>query len=222
ESYVALFTEKDFLVWLWNSLIITVTVSFVGVALSATSGYAFSRWKFPGRNAGLIFLLTTQMIPAGMLMIPLFILMVSLKFTNTYYGVLFAYSVTAVPFSIWILKGYYDTIPPDLEEAAMVDGASRLGAFTRVILPLSTPSLAIVYLFNFMSAWNEFIMARVLLKDSERITWPIGLFNLIKDFDAEWGVYAASAVLITIPVVILFLFSSKWLISGLTLGSVKG
>jgi arabinogalactan oligomer/maltooligosaccharide transport system permease protein len=222
DSYVQLFTEKDFLVWLWNSLVITVTVSFVGVALSATSGYAFSRWKFPGRDVGLTFLLTTQMIPAGMLMIPLFILMVSLQFADTYYGILFAYSVTAVPFSIWILKGYYDTIPPDLEEAAMIDGASRLESFFRVILPLSTPSLAIVYLFNFMTAWNEFILARVLLKNADHLTWPIGLFNLIKDFDAEWGAYAASAVLITIPVVILFLFSSKWLISGLTLGSVKG
>ncbi len=222
DSYVQLFTEKNFLVWMWNSLTITVTVSFVGVALSATSAYAFSRWKFPGRDVGLIFLLTTQMIPAGMLMIPLFILMVNLQFADTYYGILFAYSVTAVPFSIWILKGYYDTIPIDLEEAAMIDGASRLEAFWKVILPLSTPSLAIVYLFNFMSAWNEFILARVLLKNSDRITWPIGLFNLIKDFDAEWGAYAAAAVLITIPVVVLFLFSSKWLISGLTLGSVKG
>ncbi len=222
DSYIRLFTEKDFLVWLWNSMIITVTVSIIGVALSATSGYAFSRWKFPGRNVGLVFLLTTQMIPAGMLMIPLYLLMFRLGLQDTYRGVLFAYSVTAVPFSIWILKGYYDTIPPDLEEAAMIDGASRLESFWRVILPLSTPSLAIVFLFNFMTAWNEFILARVLLKDAKHLTWPLGLFNLIKDFDAEWGVYAAASVLIMLPVMALFLYSSKWLLSGLTLGSVKG
>jgi arabinogalactan oligomer/maltooligosaccharide transport system permease protein len=221
-NYSGLFTNSDFLVWMWNSLIITVTVSIIGVALSATSGYAFSRWKFPGRNVGLIFLLTTQMIPAGMLMIPLFLLMYRLSLFDTYRGVLFAYSVSAVPFSIWILKGYYDTIPLDLEEAAMIDGSSRLEAFYRVVLPLSTPSLAIVFLFNFMTAWNEFILAQVLLKSAEHLTWPLGLYSFIKQFDTEWGAYSAASVLIMLPVLALFLYSSKWLLSGLTLGSVKG
>lgn len=221
-NYRALFTSLNFPVWVWNSLIITVTVSLVGVALSATGGYAFSRWKFPGRAVGLVFLLTTQMIPAGMLLIPLFILMFQLNLFDTYRGIILAYSVTAVPFSIWILKGYYDTIPVELEEAALIDGASRLETFWRVILPLSTPSLAIVFLFNFMTAWNEFILARVLLKSSEHLTWPLGLFSLQDNYDVYWGSYAAASILIMIPVLVLFLYSSRWLISGLTLGGVKG
>ena len=133
-----------------------------------------------------------------------------------------AYSVSSLPFSIWILKGYYDTIPRSLEEAAMVDGTTRFGAFYRVVLPLSTPALAIAFLFNFTSAWNEYLVARVILTDSYKYTWTLGLFELQGQFTTQWGMFAAGSVLVTIPVLAVFLYSSKWLISGLTLGSVKG
>ncbi len=223
ENYTSLFSRYEFPVWLWNSLLVTISVSLIGIALSATGAYAFSRWKFPGRSVGLIFLLTTQAIPAGMLLIPLFILMFRLNLFDTYRGIILGYCVSAVPFSIWILKGYYDTIPTELEEAALIDGASRMETFWRIILPLSTPSLAIVFLFNFMTAWNEFILARVLLKSSEHFTWPIGLYTLqVNSFNVAWGAYSAASILIMIPVLALFLYSSKYLISGLTLGSVKG
>lgn len=222
NAYDKLFTEHAFGLWVWNSLLITVTVSIVGVIIAATSAYAFSRWRFPGRNAGLIILLSTQMIPAGMMLIPIFIIVSRLNLQNNLLGLALAYVTTSVPLSIWILRGYYDTIPYDLEEAAMVDGASRMAAFFRVILPLSTPALAVVFLFNFLQAWAEYQVANVILKSDVMQTWPLGLRDLIGQFQTQWGTFAAGSLLITIPVVALFLYSSKWLIGGLTLGSVKG
>ena len=222
-NYQELLADTDFLLWVWNSLMITVGTAIVGVALASTSAYAFSRWRFPGRNAGLIFLLTTQMIPAAMLMVPLYMLALRNDLIGSYRGLIITYSVTAVPFSIWILKGYYDTIPRELEEAALIDGAGRMATFWRIILPLSTPSLAIVFLFNFTQAWNEYLFARIILGSTKEIwTWTLGLQTLQQQFRTEWGMFSAGAILVTIPVVILFLYSSKYLISGLTLGSVKG
>ena len=163
------------------------------------------------------------MIPAAMLMVPIFILAVKLELVGTYRGLVIAYSIGSVPFSVWILKGYYDTIPRDLEEQAEIDGASRISTFYRIILPLSTPALAIVFLFNFMQAWNDYLLARVILANASEIwTWPLGLQSLQSQFRTAWGEFAAGSVLVTIPVVILFLYSSKYLISGLTLGGVKG
>nr|MBC7244722.1 sugar ABC transporter permease [Chloroflexota bacterium] len=214
--------KSDFFLWLWNSLIITLTTATIGVILSASAAYAFSRFRFPGRAPGLIFLLTTQMIPAGMLLLPLYIMLTRLKLINNYLGLIIAYSVTSVPFSIWILKGYFDTIPLDLEEAALIDGTSRLGAFYRIILPLSTPSLAIAFLFNFMSGWSEYLVARVVLQKASMYTWPLGLWTFAGQFTLAAGRFAAASIMIAIPAMALFLYSSKWLVSGLTLGGVKG
>jgi arabinogalactan oligomer/maltooligosaccharide transport system permease protein len=213
---------SHFFLWLWNSLVITIITATIGVILSGSAAYAFSRFKFPGRGPGLIFLLTTQMIPAGMLLLPLYMMLVRLQMINTYLGLIIAYSVSAVPFSIWILKGYFDTIPIDLEEAARIDGTSHLGAFYRVILPLSTPSLAIVFLFNFMSSWSEYLVARVVLQKAPMYTWPLGLWTYAGQFTVAAGRFAAASILVAVPATALFLYSSKWLISGLTLGGVKG
>lgn len=222
NNYKTVFTNTDFLIWLWNSLIITLSTATIGVILASTSAYAFSRWSFPGRSAGLIFLLSTQMIPAAMLMIPLYILSAKIGIINTWRGLVIAYSVQAIPFSIWILKGYYDTIPYELEQAAMIDGASRMSSFYRIILPLSAPALAIVFLFNFMQAWNDFLLARIMLQRKDLLTWPLGLQTMQGQFQTQWGNFSAAALMISIPVMILFFFSSRWLVSGLTLGSVKG
>jgi arabinogalactan oligomer/maltooligosaccharide transport system permease protein len=221
-SYLRVFRETNFLLWLWNSLVITCVTSFIGVSLAATGGYAFSRFKFPGHKLGLTLLLGTQMIPAGMILLPLFLMIMRLGLINTYLGMIVAYSVTSLPFSIWILKGYYDTIPRSLEEAALVDGTSRFGAFYRIVLPLSTPALAIAFLFNFTQAWNEYLVARVVLCDAQRYTWTLGLFELQGQYLTQWGMFAAGSFVVTVPVLLVFLYSSKWLISGLTLGGVKG
>ncbi|MEL7591190.1 MAG: sugar ABC transporter permease [Anaerolineaceae bacterium] len=223
ESYRIILFEKPFLSWLWNSVAITIATALIGVVLASTAAYAFSRWKFPGRSVGLVFLLATQMIPASMLMIPIYILAINLGLVGTYSGLVIAYCVTSIPFSVWILKGYYDTIPIDLEEAARIDGCSQLQAFMKILLPLSTPALAITFLFNFMQAWNEYLLARVMLGSSESLmTWPLGLQRLQGQYQTQWGQFSAGSILVMLPVVILFLYSSKYLISGLTLGGVKG
>ncbi len=223
ENYRLVIYEQGLLQWIWNSLAVTITTAIIGVIIAATSAYAFSRFKFKGRSTLLIYLLTTQMIPTAMLMVPLYILAIKLGLVGTYRGLVIAYAVTSVPFSIWILKGYYDTIPTELEEAAIIDGASPLQAFWKIILPLSTPALAITFLFNFSQSWNEYLIARIILGSNEAIlTWPLGLNRLMGQYLVQWGQYNAGAILVSLPVMILFLSMSKYMISGLTLGSVKG
>ncbi len=222
ESFVNVVTRTDLPLWLFNSLVITTGTALVGLTIAATSAYAFSRYKFPGRGIGLTLLLATQLIPAAMLLVPLYILAVQFHLANSFIGMVIALSVTSVPFSIWILKGYYDTVPIELEEAARIDGCSQLEAFWRVLLPLSTPALVIVFLFNFLAAWNDYFLARILISKEQLLTWPLGLQRFQAQFQTQWNDLAAASIIISIPVVLLFLYSSKWLISGVTAGGVKG
>jgi len=209
--------------WLFNSLVVTLGTAAVGLILAATSAYAFSRFKFRGRSVGLTFLFATQLIPGIMLLVPIYLLAVQLGMVGTYQGLVVAYAVTAVPFSIWILKGYYDTIPVDLEEAALIDGCTEFDAFRRVLLPLSVPALAIVFLFNFLAAWGEYFTASLIIGSSEALlTWPLGLQRFQATFQTQWSDLSASAIIVSIPIVILFVYVSKYLVSGLTLGGVKG
>jgi arabinogalactan oligomer/maltooligosaccharide transport system permease protein len=222
DAYRTLFLEKPFLLWLFNSSLVSFMVTIVGVSLASTAGYAFSRYKFAGREAGMIALIATQMFPCTMLLLPLFLMLIKLKVYDTFLGLVIAYSATALPFCIWQMKGYYDTIPYSLEEAAAIDGCSKLKIFYQIVLPLATPALVITALFSFMSAWSEYLVAAVIIIDKRLYTLPLGLKQFQSNFDTEWGLYAAGAVIVCIPVVALFLFLSRWLISGLTLGSVKG
>jgi arabinogalactan oligomer/maltooligosaccharide transport system permease protein len=214
--------NSDFFSWIWNSFSVTIITSLLSVLMAAVAAFAFSRFRFPGRTPGMIFLLTTQMIPAGMLLLPLFIMLANLKLINSTLGLVIAYSVSSVPISIWTVKGFYDTIPVDLDEAARIDGCTHLEAFVRVILPLSTPALAIAFLFAFTGGWSEYLVARVVLQQNQLFTWPLGIFTYSSQFTTEWGKFAAASVMIAGPTMALFLYSSKWLISGLTLGGVKG
>jgi len=222
EAFRHVLFETDLPLWLFNSLVITTGTAFVGLLIAATSAYAFARYKFPGRGLGLTMLLATQLIPAAMLLVPLFILAVQFDLRNSFVGMVIALSVTSVPFSIWILRGYYETVPIELEEAAQIDGCSKLEAFWRILLPLSTPALAIVFLFNFLAAWNDFFLARILLSKEELLTWTLGLNRFQGQFQTQWNDLAAASIMISIPVVALFLYSSKWLVSGVTAGGVKG
>jgi len=222
EAYRVVLFEKDFMTWLRNSVIVAVAVSVFGVTLASTSGYAFSRFRFRGRKTGMVSILVTQMFPATMLLLPLYIIMSKLHLVDTLLGIIIAYTATALPFCIWTMKGYYDTIPVDLEEAAMIDGTTRFGAFVRVTMPLSAPALVITALFSFMAGWSEFIVARVIINTKRLYTLPLGLESLSSTFQTEWANYAAGSIIVCIPVVVLFLLLSRFLISGLTLGGVKG
>jgi arabinogalactan oligomer/maltooligosaccharide transport system permease protein len=221
-NYVALFTERPFLLWLFNSTFVAMVVTMTGVALASTTGYAFSRFNFAGKKAGLLSLLVTQMFPATMLLLPMYVMMVKLHLINTYLGIVIMYSATALPFCIWQMKGYYDTIPTSLEEAGRIDGCNQFQTFYRIILPLAAPALVITALFSFMASWTEYVVAAQILQDTELWTLPLGLKSFESNLGSEWGLYGAASVVVTIPVVVLFLGLSRWLVSGLTLGSVKG
>jgi arabinogalactan oligomer/maltooligosaccharide transport system permease protein len=222
DAYRVLLTERGFLLWMRNSLIVALGTTLLGVALAATAGYALSRFHFRGRTWSLYAFLLTQMFPVTMLLLPLYILLRKLQLIDTLGGLMIAYVTTALPFCVWTLKGYYDTIPRELEEAALLDGMSRAGAFLRVTLPLSAPALAITALFAFLSGWSEFIVARVILANPNYYTLPLGLAGLAGIFQTEWANYAAGSVLVCLPVVALFLALNRFLVSGLTLGGVKG
>jgi arabinogalactan oligomer/maltooligosaccharide transport system permease protein len=222
DNYIELLTQRPFLTWMWNSFFVTFVVVATGVVLASTAGYAFSRYRFPGRKSGLLSLLITQMFPATMLLLPLFIMMAKLNLINSYLALIVIYSSTALPFCIWQMKGYYDTIPVSLEEAARIDGLGRFGSFYRVILPLAAPALVITALFSFMAAWTEYVVAAQIVYSEDMFTLPIGLKMFQANMSTEWGLYAAGALIVSLPVIVLFIVLSRWLIGGLTLGSVKG
>jgi len=222
KNYDQLFRERPFLTWMINSLLVSLVVTVTGVALASTAGYGFSRFNFVGKKFGLLSLLTTQMFPATMLLLPLYIMLIEIGLINTYFGVIIIYTATALPFTIWTMKGYYDTIPYSLEEAARIDGCNQFQAFYKIILPLAAPALVITALFSFMTAWAEYLVAAQILQNSELWTLPLGLKSFESNMSTEWGLYGASSIIVAIPVVILFLALSRYLVSGLTLGSVKG
>lgn len=221
DSYRQLFTEQPFLQWLGNSLLVAGAVTLTGVALASIGGYAFSRFRFVGRQAMMLSILTTQMFPATMLLLPLYIMIAKLGLINTYLGLCAFYVSTALPFCVWQMKGFYDTIPRSLEEAARIDGCTQWQSFRRVILPLAVPGLVITALFSFMSAWSEYLIAAQILQDRDKFTLPLGLKSFQSSMSTQWGLYAAASILVSVPVVIMFVLLSRYLVSGLTLGSVK-
>jgi arabinogalactan oligomer / maltooligosaccharide transport system permease protein len=207
---------------LLNSLFVSAVTSALGITLACTAGYAMSRWAFPGRDVGMSMFLVTQMFPGVVMAIPLYILLDEAGLLNSMLGLALVYSTTAVPFSTWNLKGYFDTIPVELEEAALMDGASRWMTFTRIILPLARPALVVTALFSFMTAWNEFILAATFMSDERAFTLPVVLQSYVGDFGTEWGRFAAGSILVSLPVMLLFFALQRYLVEGLTAGSVKG
>jgi arabinogalactan oligomer / maltooligosaccharide transport system permease protein len=228
ENFTAVLgTEDSTGTWLFgrqlmNSLLISTATAVIGVCFSCTAAYAMSRFEFPGRDEGMGLFLLTQMFPGVVMAIPLYILMDSLGLLNSSFGLALAYASTAVPFCTWNLKGYFDTIPKELEEAARMDGASQWVIFSQIILPLSKPALAVTALFSFMAAWNEFILAATFLSDERAFTLPVLLQSYVGDFGTEWGKFAAGAIIASAPVMLLFFMLQKNLVEGLTAGSVKG
>lgn len=222
SNYTDLFSRYLFLQWIYNSLIISISASLIGVFLAATAAYAFARFDFPGKRFASGFMFMTQMIPGPLMIIPVYLVIKSLNLGNTYAGLVIAMSVTTLPFSIMVLKGYFETVPKSLEEAARVDGCTAASAFFRILLPLSTPALAIAFLFAFTYAWSEFLLASTLIDDVSLRPWTLGLMEFSGSYDARWGLFAAGSVVIALPSMALFLYSSKYVVSGLTVGSVKG
>ena len=222
HAYRTMLFEKPFLLWMRNSFVVSMAVTLFGVTLASTAAYALSRFRFRGRQAGLYLFLLTQMFPATMLMLPLYVLMKNLHLLDTFAGLVVAYTATALPFCVWTMRGYYDTIPVELEQAARIDGCGPWSAFTLVTLPLATPALAITALFSFMAAWQEFLVARIVVSQQGLYTLPLGLESLAGQFQTEWANYAAGSLLVCIPVMALFIGLNRYIVGGLSLGGVKG
>ena len=207
---------------LWNSVFVSFITTILGIFLACTAAYAFSRFDFVGRETGLMSFLVSQMFPGTLMMIPLYILIAKLGLLNSLWGLTLVYSTTSIPFCVWMLKGYFDTIPKEIEEAAIIDGASRTMIFVRIILPLSKPAIAVTALFSFMTAWNEFILAATFMNQESSYTLPVLLQSYVGAHTTDWGHFAAGAILVSLPIVALFYVLQKYLVSGLTAGSVKG
>lgn len=222
-NFQSVLTDQPFARWLWNSTVISAATTIVGVFLACTAAYAFSRFKFPGRRVGMMSFLVSQMFPGTLMLIPLYIIIVQwLGLGSSRIGLVLVYATTAIPFCVWMLKGYFDTIPKELEEAAIIEGAGAARIFWTVVLPLAKPAIAITALFSFMTAWNEFILAATLMDKEEMYTAPVGLRFFVGGFSQSWGYFSAGSIIVSIPVVFLFLYLQKYLVSGLTAGSVKG
>lgn len=228
--------------WLWfvNSMIVSFFTVFFGVLFALTAGYSFSRYDFWGKKFGLTFFLITQMFPPVMLLLPMYLVMSRISISNlpwlvsllrkiwvdpdafeVYSKLITIYVTTALPVCVWQMKGYYDTIPYSLEEAALIDGCNPFQAFYKIILPLVKPGIVVTALFSFMAAWTDFVVANVMVQAEKYKTLPLGLQSMNDRFKVEWANFSASSILVMIPAVLLFMYLSKFLVSGLTLGGVK-
>jgi len=205
-----------------NSLVVSLATALSAVVIAIPTAYALARFEFVGKRAGVRTMLLTQMFPGVASAVPLYVILDRLGLLDTRGGLVLVYAATAVPFAIFQLRGAFEAIPVDLEEAAMVDGATRVQAFVKVALPAARPAISVTLLFAFMSAWNEFILAATLLGRESAFTLPVVLQSYVGEYDTQWGAFAAGAVLVSVPVMILFYVAQRQLVSGLTAGGVKG
>jgi multiple sugar transport system permease protein len=222
ENYQQLLAKTDFAAWYGNSVFVAVTSTLVATSVGTIGAYALARLRFLGRGFMASATLITYLVPPSILFIPLYAQMRSLGLANSLAGLIAAYPSFTVPFVTWLLMGYFESIPEELEEAAMIDGATRFGAFYRVVLPLSAPGVLAAGLYAFTQAWNEFLYALVFITDGRLRTLPVGLASFITGDVYGWGFLMSGAVLTTLPVIAAYIYLQKYMVEGLTAGSVKG
>jgi ABC-type glycerol-3-phosphate transport system permease component len=222
DAYGKLFEKGTFVRYLINSLIVALATTGISVLVSSMAGYVFARLPFRGKKGVLFGILTAQMIPGVLFLLPIFALMKQLHLLDTYWALILANVTFALPFSIWMMHGFYRGIPRELEEAAWVDGAGVSGTFFRVVLPMALPGLASCAIFSFLTAWDEFVFAFSLTTRDELRTLPVGLFNFIGQFGIEWNYLMAGSVLVTLPAMVFFALFQKYVLRGFMSGALKG
>jgi multiple sugar transport system permease protein len=222
ENYEQLLSKTDFVKWYGNSATVAISSTLIATAVGTIGAYALARLRFLGRGFMASATLITYLVPPSILFIPLYAQMRNLGLANSLAGLIAAYPSFTVPFVTWLLMGYFESIPEELEEAAMIDGATRFGAFYRIVLPLSAPGVLAAGLYAFTQAWNEFLYALVFITDGKLRTLPVGLASFITGDVYGWGYLMAGAVLTTLPVIAAYIYLQKYMVEGLTAGSVKG
>jgi multiple sugar transport system permease protein len=222
ENYQQLLAKTEFASWYGNSVFVAISSTLVATGVGTVGAYALARLRFLGRGFMASATLITYLVPPSILFIPLYKQMQSLGMANSLAGLIAAYPSFTVPFVTWLLMGYFESIPEELEEAAMIDGATRFGAFYRVVLPLSAPGVLAAGLYAFTQAWNEFLYALVFITDGRLRTLPVGLASFITGDVYGWGYLMSGAVLTTLPVIAAYIYLQKYMVEGLTAGSVKG
>jgi multiple sugar transport system permease protein len=222
ENYTGLWVETRFPFWFRNSVITAVVVTVITTVIACLSGYAVARLRFPGREAIATLILVLYLVPPALLFIPLYRVLAELGATNSLVALFLSYPTFTVPFCTWLLIGFFKALPTELEEAALVDGATRPQALVRVLLPLAAPGIVASAIFAFTLSWNEFLYALIFITDETMITVPVGLNLLIYGDVFHWGQLMAASVITTVPVVALYMFIHRWMVEGLAAGSVKG
>ncbi len=221
-NYIRLFAETPFATWYGNSLFVAVSNMVISVLLSAIAAYVFARLRFAGRRLGLLVMLVIQIFPTFMTAIAIYILYLNFGLLDSLSGLVIASVAAAVPYNIWLLKGYLDGISTSLDEAAVIDGASHLQIFTRILLPLMTPMLTFVAVTQFAVPWMDFILPRLLISSPQNYTVAIGLFQLISDQTRnDFTTFAAGAILVAVPITVLYMVLQRYLVAGLAQGGEK-
>ncbi|WP_262063030.1 sugar ABC transporter permease [Streptomyces sp. STR69] len=221
-NYSFVLQHTEFFDWLKSSMIVSLGTSFIGVTIAATTGYAVSRMRFPGYRKFMWVLLVTQMFPIAVLIVPMYQILADLQLIDSYLGLILVYCSTTVPYCAWLLKGYFDTIPFEIDEAGRVDGLNPFGTFARLILPLAKPGLAVAAFYSFLTAFGEVAFASTFMLSDTKYTFAVGLQTFVSEHDAQRNLMAATAVLIAIPVAAFFYLVQKNLVTGLTSGGTKG
>ena len=222
ENYVALWTQSNFPVLIINSLVVTSITVTICVSAGTLAAYAFARIAFPGRHQLMLSYLIMRMFPAVMMVIPLYVLLRNVGLVDNRFGLALAYTSFLLPLFVWMLKGFFDAAPKELESAARIDGSTRLGAMLRIVIPLARNGLVASSVFIAIGAWNEFLFALMLTTGQGSRTWPVGLQLMVGEFQLPWGVLAAGGILSILPVMVLFAIVQRTMVQGLTAGAVKG
>ena len=222
DNYRQLLSKTEFMSWYSNSVVVAVSSTFVATAIGTLGAYALARLKFLGRGFMASATLITYLVPPSILFIPLYAQIKGLGLSNSLWGLIATYPSFTVPFVTWLLMGYFESIPEELEESAMIDGATRFGAFYRIVLPLAAPGVLAAALYAFTQAWNEFLYSLVFITDGRLRTLPVGLASFITGDVYGWGYLMSGAVLTTLPVIAAYIYLQKYMVEGLTAGGVKG
>jgi multiple sugar transport system permease protein len=221
HNYTQLLTMTPISQYFVNSCIVASLSTLLGLFVAVSAAYAFSRYVFRGRRFLMTLFLVIPMFPTVLILIPMFVIMRTLGLVGRYEALLIAYTTFVIPFSVWMLTGFFDSFPVDLEEAAMVDGCNRVGAVYRVLVPLALPGIVATGIYIFIVAWNEFLFAMMFTTKATR-TLPVGIYTFVGEYDIHWGLLTAGGMVVTIPLVILFFLVQGQLVRGLTSGAIKG